>query len=105
MLLGISLISCKVELSLTWSGNFVLSNVAENSTFKITDAKLYVSVVTLPTADIAKLSKLLTKGFKRSFYWNEYKVIPEQRYNANDSIRKLIDPNWQGVNSLFVFPY
>ena len=82
-----------MELSLTWSENCVLSNAAENSTFKITDAKLYVAVVILPTEDNAKLSELLTKGFKRSVYWNEYKVIPEQRYNANDRIRKLIDPN------------
>ena len=90
---------------MTWSENCVLSNVAENSTFKITDAKLYVAVVTLPTEDNARLSKLLTKGFKRSVYWNEYKVIPEQRYNAKDRIRKLIDPNCQGINSLFVLAY
>ena len=84
------LINCKVELSLTWSENCVLSNAAGNSSFKITDAKLYVPVVTLSTEDNAKLSKLLTEGFKRSVYWNEYKVIPEQRYAGNDSIRKLI---------------
>ena len=47
--LEILLIKCKVELSLTWSENCVMNNVAGNSTFKITDAKLYVSVVTLLT--------------------------------------------------------
>ena len=91
-------INCKVELSLRWYENCILSNVAGNSTYKITDAKLYVPVVTLSTEDNAKLSKLMTEGFKRSVYWNEYKVIPEQRYNANDNIRKLIDPSWQGIN-------
>ena len=47
--LEILLIKCKVELSLTWSENCVLNNVAGNSTFQITDTKLYVSLVTLST--------------------------------------------------------
>ena len=55
----IPLINCKVELSLRLHENCVLSNVAGNSTFKITDAKLYVPVVTLSTEGNAKLSKLL----------------------------------------------
>ena len=67
------MINCEVELSLTWSENCELSNVAGNSTFKITDAKLYVPVVNLSTEDNAKLSKLLTERFKRSVYRNEYK--------------------------------
>ena len=32
-------------------------------------------------------------------------VIPGQRYNVNDNIRKLIDPSWQGINRLFVLTY
>ena len=103
--LEMPLINCKVELSLRWYENCILSNVAGNSTFKITDAKLYVPVVTLSTEDNAKLSKLLTEGFKRSVYWNEYKVIPEERYDANGSIRQLIDPSWLGINRLFVLAY
>ena len=99
------LINCKVELSMRYYKKCVLSNVARNSTFKITDATFYVPVVTSSTEDNAKLSKLLTEGFKRLVYWNEYKVIPEQRYNANDNIKKLIDPSWQGTNRLFVFAY
>ena len=66
----IPLINCKVEVWLRWYENCILSNIAGNSTFKITDAKLYVPVVTLSTEDNAKLSKLLTGGFKRSVYWN-----------------------------------
>ena len=62
--LEMPLINCKVELSLTWDPNCVLSNLVGNSTFTITDAKLYVPVVTLSTEDNAKLSKLLTEGFK-----------------------------------------
>ena len=68
------LINCKVELSLQWIENCVLT-VANTATFKITDAKLYVPIVTLSAEDKAKLSKLLGEGFKRFIYWNKYKVI------------------------------
>ena len=103
--LEMPLINCKVELSLRWYEKCVLSNVAGNSTFKISDAKLYVPVVPLSTENNAKLSKLLTERFKSSVSWNEYKVIPEERYNADDNIRKLIDPSWKGINRLFVLAY
>ena len=85
--LEMPLINCKVELSLRWYENCILSNVVGNSTFKRTDAKLYVPVVTLSTEDNAKLSKLLTKGFKRPVYWNKYKIIPNKTYDENDNIR------------------
>ena len=39
-----------------------------NAAFTITDAKLYVTIVTLTVEDNSKLSKLLNKGFKRSIY-------------------------------------
>ena len=99
------LINCKVELSLRWYENCTLSSAGTAATFTITDTKFYVPVVTLKTEDNTKLSKLLTEGFKRSVYWNEYKVIPEKRYNAYDNIRILIDPSWQGINRLFVLAY
>ena len=44
---------------------------ADGATFKITDAKLYVSIVTLSAEGNAKLSKLLSEGFKRSVYWSK----------------------------------
>ena len=50
--LNIPLINCEVELILTWSENCVLADMTANVTpsgaiFKITDTKLYVTVVTL----------------------------------------------------------
>ena len=58
------------------------------STFTIADAKLYVLVViTLSTEDSVKLSKLLSEGFKRLVYWNEYKVTAEKSYSENNPIR------------------
>ena len=71
------LIKCKIGLSLNWIENCVLSSSdnANKAIFKIADTKVYVPVVTLSAEDNAKLSKLLRGGFKRTVYWNEYKVI------------------------------
>ena len=79
--LEILLINCKVELSSSWNENCILTSLAGNSTFTITDAKLYVPVVTLSIEDNAKLTKLLNEGFKRSVYWNKCKVIRNKTYN------------------------
>ena len=75
--LEMPLINCKVKFSLNWIQNCVLTAAANTNKaiFKITDAKPYVPIVTLSAEDNAKLSKLLTDGFKRTVYWNEYKVI------------------------------
>ena len=84
------LISCKVELSLTWDPNCVLCTSAGDSTFMITDAKAYVPIFTLSTEDNANLSKVLSEGFKRPVYWNAYKVIAKKiiRYKC---LHKKID--------------
>ena len=67
--------NCKIELSLKWYEECILSNAGTAATFTITDAKLYVPIITLKTEDNTKLSKLLSQGFKRSIYWNKYKII------------------------------
>ena len=64
--LEMPLIKCKIEFSLGWYKECILSNAGTAATFKITDAKLYVPIVTLRTEDNTKLPKLLNKGFKRS---------------------------------------
>ena len=66
-LLEMSLINCKVERSLKWYERCLLT-VANTAILKITDAKIYVPVVTLFVEDNAKLSKLLSEGFKRPIY-------------------------------------
>ena len=73
--LEMPLINWKVELSLKWHENFRLSSAGTATTFKRTDAKLYVPIVTLKTEDNTKLSKLLREGFKRPIYWNKYTII------------------------------
>ena len=99
-----SLNYCKVELSLKWNENCILSSARTAATFTITDTKLYVPVVTLKIEDNAKLSELLSKGFERSVYWNKYKAILTN-YAANSYIRERLDASLQGVNKLFVLPY
>ena len=48
-------------------------NNRKKITFTIKDTKIYVPVVTLSAIDKQKLSKLVSKGFERSVYWNELK--------------------------------
>ena len=103
--LEMPLTNCKVEILLNWYEKCILSNSGTAATFKITDAKLYIPIVTLKTEDNTKLSKLLSEGFKRPIYWNEYKVIPEKINATIENIRILTDPSWQGINRLFVVAY
>ena len=103
------LINCKIELSLKWYEGCLLT-VATTATFKINDAKLYVPVVTLSAEDNAKLSKLLSEGFKRPVYWNKYKVIDNKIVeiaadNGEKYIRELLDSSYQRVKKLFVLAY
>ena len=97
------LISCKIEFSLKWYEECILSSAGNAATFTITDAKLYVPIVTLKIEGNTKLSKLLSEGFKRPIYWNKYRII-FRNYN-NEYIRERIDASFQGVNKLFVLPY
>ena len=82
---------------------------ANTATFKIADAKLYVSIVTLSAEDNVKLSKLVSDGFKRSIYWNKYKVIDnilvQIAANEEKYIRELLDSSYQVVKRLFVLAY
>ena len=89
------LINCEINLIVTWSEKCVLMgktqrdkcigtgsdenqqfieiNNPTNATFKITDTKLYVPVVTLSTKDDNNFLKLLKSGFKRTIKWNRYR--------------------------------
>ena len=114
------MINCKVELSLRWIENCELTTApigddgnatgADSATFKITDANPYVPIVTLLAEDNAKLPKLLSEGFKRSIYWNKYKVIDNKvveiaANNEEKYIRELLYLSYQGVKRLFLLAY
>ena len=91
--LEMPLINCKVELSLKWIENCVLTaaaidtnaTCADSAIFKITDAKRYVPVVTLSTEDNAKLEKKLSEGFKKTVYWNKNKAIDNRVAGITDA--------------------
>ena len=54
----------------------------DTNTFQITKTELYVPTVTLNTNDNEKVNELLSKGFERSVFWNEYKT-KLQTYTAD----------------------
>ena len=98
------IINCKFNLILTWPRDSVITNSKGEGKLKITDAKLYVPVITLSSQDNAKLLQQLKSGFKRTINWNWYqsepKTYPQDRYSNN-----LINPSFQGVNRLFVLSF
>ena len=67
------IINCKLHLQLNWTKNSAMSNAATATIFQITSTKLYAPVVSLQTKDSIKLTNQLSKGFKRSIFWNQYK--------------------------------
>ena len=120
--LDIPLINCEVELILTWFKNCVLIDKStreanygadpvvyeidnpENATFKITDVKLFVPVVTLSKENDIKLLEQLKTGFKRTIKWNKYRsqmsIQPQ-----NNNLNYLIDPTFTSVNRLFALSF
>ena len=76
----------------------------QNETFAITDRKLYVPVITLSQQDNAKLLQQLKSGFKRVISWNKYLSEPEL-LGQNLNLNHLVEPNFQGLNRLFVLAF
>ena len=120
--LNIPLISCELELILTWFKDCVLIDKStrdtdydadpiiyeidnpEDAIFQITDTKLYVPVVTLSKENDIKLLEQLKSGFKRAIKWNKYRsqmTIQPQNNNLN----YLIDPTFTNVNRSFVLSF
>ena len=83
---------------------------ADGAIFKITDANLYVQIVSLSAEDNIKLSELLGEVFKISIYWNKNKVINNKvveiaAENVEKYIRERLDASCQGVKRLFFRAY
>ena len=85
--------------------NCILSSAGDSSKFKITDAKLHVSIVTLSTKDNVNLTKQLSNAFKRSAYWNSYQIIPAKVINKGTNVYELLSASFQDVKKLFVLAY
>ena len=75
-----------------------------NIIFTIKDTKLHFPVITLLSKDNQKLSKLHSKGFERSVYWNEYKTKSDDKNTTrnidiflNQILLELIDYLFQFI--------
>ena len=120
--LDMPLINCEINLILTWSENCALSSKTTrdadldanlvvaaidnptNATFKITDTKLYIPVVTLSTKNDKRLLEQLRTGFKRTIKWNKFRSeMTNQTQNSN--LNYLIDPTFSKVNRLFILSF
>ena len=99
--LEMPLVNCEVELILTWSKNYVITNSTGEEKFQITQAKLYIPVVTLSTQDNIKLLQQLKSNFKRKINWNKYESSVKT-FAKNKYLNYLINSSFQGVNRLFV---
>ena len=91
------LINCEVDLILTQSSTYFITNSAGAGRFEITDTKLYVLVVTLSTQDNTKLLQQLKSCFKKAINWNKYQSDPKT-YARNQYLNQLIDPSFQRMN-------
>ena len=99
------LINCKIHLELNWSKDCVMSTIAD-TTFKITNTKLYIPIVTLSSKDNLKLVKLWEERFKRPVYWNEYQTKIETKNVDNNNLTRFpLDGSFQGVRRLFVLVF
>ena len=111
------LINCEMSLILTWSTECVITSMERrvitntqrdtsptNATFRITDTKLYVPVVTLATENDKILLEQLRTGFKRTIKWNKHwSEMTNQTQNNN--LDYLIDSTFTKVNRLFVLSF
>ena len=114
--LDIRLINCEVEIILTWSKSCALADMTvdadadpaivapSGATFKITDTKLHVPVVTLSKENDIKLLEKLKSGCKKTIKWNRYKLQMTIQ-NNNNNLNYLIDLTFTNVNRLFVLSY
>ena len=104
-MLEMPLINCKVEFSLSWDPNCVLSNFSWGFNFYNNWCKTVCSNCYFINKRQCEIIKTLSEGFNRPVYWNKYKITPNKTYNENDYIRELLHASYQGVERLFVLVY
>ena len=75
-----------------------------NATFKITDTKLHVPVVTLSTEGGNNFLEQLKSGFQRTIKWDKYRSEMTNQTKTNNLIY-LIDPTFNKFNRLFVLSF
>ena len=91
------LINCEINLMLTRSTNGVITDSRCVGTFAITDAKLYVSVVTRYN----RLSGQLKSGFKQTINRSKCQLKVSTQAQ-NQYLDYVIDLSFQGANRIFL---
>ena len=109
------LINREINLILTWTENCILTSKATkdanpdvnpaiaavydptNATFKLTDTKLYVPVVTLSTKEDNNFLEQLKSGFNKTIKWNKYRSEMTNQTKTNH-LNHLIDLKFIKVN-------
>ena len=66
--------------------------------------KNFVLVVTLSTFVLDNWKLLQQSGFRRTINWNKYQSDPKT-YAQNRYLNHLVNPSFQGVNTLFVLSF
>ena len=99
------LINCNANPELNWIEDWILFSAGDSAKFTITDAKFYVTIVTLSTKDNINLTKQWSDGFKRPVYWNNYLTIPAKVIHNETNIYELLRASFQGARRLFVLAY
>ena len=121
--LDLHLINCKIELDLTWSKDWMISEISRiaavaanppdpvraavettRTTFQTNSTKLYAHVASLSINDNIKVLENLKQGFKRTVSWDKYRYeITKQLRNKN--LDYMIDPTFTNINRLLVFSF
>ena len=79
-------------------------NASTGATLAITDAKLYIPIVSPSTEDNNKLLAQLKTGFKRAIKWNKYRSEMTNQPKTNN-LNHLIDPAFSKLNRLFILSF
>ena len=98
------LIDCEINLIIAWSASCVTCEVDRGTTVAETDRNIYVPFVTLFFPDNKKLLWQLKTRFKCTTNCNKYqsKVSTQAQ---NQYLNYLIDPNFQGMYTIFVLSF
>ena len=112
------LINCKIHLDINWIKHSVMygsdpyvaadNNNNRETTFKITNKRLYASIATLSTKDKVKLTKQLNEGFRGPVYWNQYKSkidLKDLNNNEATDTRIYLNASFQGAKRFFVIAF
>ena len=90
-----------IENSTVTGDNSAEATLTSGVTFRISNAKFYLEVVTLSANDSSKFLEHLKQGFRKTIYWKNIKTTQPKNNNL-DYVNNLAFKN---INSLFIFSF